>query len=96
MDLQLSEIDLVGWAYLFFNVFKFLSCKSFACLVRVTPRYFISFEVIVKGVVSLISFSFQLPFKYRQATDSFFFHSFIYFLVNFVCGYFAGNAYLYV
>lgn len=34
---------------------KILSYRSFTCLVRVTPRDFILFEVIVKGVVSLIS-----------------------------------------
>jgi hypothetical protein len=36
---------------------KFLSYRSFTSLVRVTPRYFILFVTIEKGVVSLISFS---------------------------------------
>jgi hypothetical protein len=45
-----------------------LSYKSFACLVRVTPRYFIIFEAIVKGIISLISFSVRLSFAGR-ATD---------------------------
>jgi hypothetical protein len=34
---------------------KLLSYRSFNCLVRVTPRYFILFVAIVKRVVSLIS-----------------------------------------
>jgi hypothetical protein len=36
---------------------KLLSYRSFTCLVRVTPRYFILFVAIVMEVVSLISFS---------------------------------------
>ena len=40
----------------FFKDLKFLSNKSSTCLVRVTQRYFMPFVVIVKGVVSLISF----------------------------------------
>jgi hypothetical protein len=39
-----------------------LSYRSFTCLVRVTPRYFILFVAIVKGVFSLISFSACLSF----------------------------------
>jgi hypothetical protein len=35
---------------------KLLSYRSFTCLVRVTPRYFILFVAIVKDIVSLISF----------------------------------------
>jgi hypothetical protein len=34
---------------------KLLSDRSFTCFVRVTPRHFILFVAIVKGVVSLIS-----------------------------------------
>jgi hypothetical protein len=37
-------------------------------LVRVTPRYFILFVTIVKGVVSLIPFSACLSFLYRKDT----------------------------
>ena len=36
---------------------KLLSYRSFTCLVRVTPWYFILFVAIVNGVISLISFS---------------------------------------
>ena len=46
----------------FFRDLKFLSYRSFICLVRVTPRYFILFVAIVKGVVFLISFSSCLSF----------------------------------
>jgi hypothetical protein len=38
----------------FFRDLKFLSYRSFTCLVRVTPKYFILFVALVKGVVSLI------------------------------------------
>jgi len=39
----------------FFRDLKFLPYRSFTCLVRVIPRYFILFVTIVKGVISLIS-----------------------------------------
>ena len=37
----------------------------------VTPRYFILFVTIVRGVVSLITFSAYLSFAYKKATDFF-------------------------
>ena len=46
----------------FFKDLKFLSYKSFKCLVT---RYFILFEAIAKGIVSLIFFSAHLSFAYR-------------------------------
>ena len=46
----------------FLRDLKFLSYRSVACLVRVTPRYFILFVAIVKAVVSLISSSACLSF----------------------------------
>ena len=52
---------------------------SSTCLVRVTPRYFILFVVIVKSGVSLISFSAHLSSVYRRATN--------FFLVNLVSFY---------
>jgi hypothetical protein len=55
----------------FFKDLKFLSYRSFTCLSRATPRYFILFVAVVKGVVSLISFSTHLSFVYRRATDFF-------------------------
>jgi hypothetical protein len=55
----------------FFRDLKFLSCRSFACLVRVTPSYFFLFVAIVKCIVSLISFSECLIFIYRKATNFF-------------------------
>jgi hypothetical protein len=45
--------------------------KFFTCLVRVTPRFFILFVAIVKGVISLVSFSTHLSFEYRKDTDLF-------------------------
>ena len=55
----------------FFRDLKFFSYRSFASIVRVTPRYFILFVTIVKGVVSLISFSSCLSFVQRKAIDLF-------------------------
>ena len=55
----------------FFRDIKFLSYRSFTCLVRVTSRYIIVSVTVVKGVVSLISFSACLSFEYRKATDLF-------------------------
>jgi hypothetical protein len=46
----------------FFRHLKFLSYRSFTCLVRVTPSYFILFVTIMKGVVFLIYFSACLSF----------------------------------
>ena len=40
-----------------FHSSKILLCRSFTCLIRVTSRYFTLFVAIVKGDVSLISFS---------------------------------------
>ena len=40
-------------------------------LVRVTLRYFILFVTIVKGVISIISFSAHLSFECRKDTDLF-------------------------
>ena len=50
----------------FFRDLKFLSYRSFTCLVRVTPSYFMLFVTIVKGVVSLISFSSFYPLSIRR------------------------------
>jgi hypothetical protein len=46
----------------FLRDLKLLSYRSFTCFVRVTLRYFILFVAIVKGVVSLTSFSTCLSF----------------------------------
>ena len=51
---------LVSSSISFFKDLKFLSYSSSTCLVKVTPRYFILFMAIVKGDVSLISFSAHL------------------------------------
>lgn len=51
---------LINFSISFSQPLKFLSYKSFTCLVRsypVNPRYFILFVTIVKDVLSLISFA---------------------------------------
>ena len=55
----------------FFRDLNFLSCRSFTCLVRVTPRYYILFVTVVMGVVSVISFSVHLFLEYRKSTNLF-------------------------
>ena len=47
----------------FFRDLKFLSYRSFTCLVRCTPRYLTLFMSIVKGVISLISLPVCLFFQ---------------------------------
>lgn len=46
------------------SVFRF-----FTSLVKVTPGYFIIFEVIVNGILFIISLSASSLFTYRNATD---------------------------
>jgi hypothetical protein len=55
----------------FLRDLKLLSFRSFTCLVRVTPGYFILFVAIMKGVVSLITYSACLFYELRKATDLF-------------------------
>ena len=55
----------------FFRNSMFLTYRSFTCMIGVTQRYFMLFVTVVKGVVSLISFSACLSFEYRKATDLF-------------------------
>jgi hypothetical protein len=55
----------------FFRDLKFLSYRYFTCLLTVTPRYFVLFVTIVKGVIFLIYFVACLFFEYRKATDLF-------------------------
>ena len=44
--------------FFFFKDLKFLSYKSFTCLVRIIPKcLFVLFEAIVKDIVFVISFS---------------------------------------
>ena len=54
-----------------FKSLKFLSIMSFASLVSVTPKYFMLFEALVKGDVSLVSLSASLYFMYRWANHFF-------------------------
>ena len=53
----------------FINVLPFLEHRSFASLDRFIPRHFILFEVMVNGIVSLISLSDLLLLVYRNARD---------------------------
>ena len=60
---------LVSSSISFFKALKFLSNRPFTSLVRVTPRYFMLFVVIMKGDVSLIFLSASVSFVYRRVTD---------------------------
>ena len=62
---------LVSSSISFFKDLKFFLYNSFTCMVRVTPRYFVLFVAIVKGDVSLISFSVHLLSAHRRAIDFF-------------------------
>ena len=62
---------LVSSLISFFKVSKFLLYRSFTFLVSVIPRYFMLLVDIVKGDVSLISFSLDLSSVYSRATDFF-------------------------
>ena len=73
----------------FLKDLKFLSYKSSTCLVRVTPRYFMLFVAIVKGVDSLISSPALLSFVYSRATV----FLFCFVLVNLVSCYIAESVY---
>ena len=55
----------------FLRHLKFLSHRSFTCLIKVTPTYFLLFGTIVRGVISLFSFTACLSFEWRKATDLF-------------------------
>jgi hypothetical protein len=55
---------LISSSISFFKNLKLLLYKTFPCLVRVTPRYFVLYVAIVKCVVSLISLSVHLLFVF--------------------------------
>ena len=54
-----------------FNDLNFYSQKSFTWLLRDSERYCIAFQGIVKGIVSLTSFTDHLSFLYK-GTNNFF------------------------
>ena len=56
----------------FIKDLKFLSYKPSTSLFRVTPRYFMLFEAIVKGIAPLISSPALLSSVYRRTSDFFF------------------------
>jgi hypothetical protein len=49
------------------NILRFYSSRSFTCLFRIAPRYFILFEAVLKDVVSLIFF--LVCHLYRKVID---------------------------
>uniref|UniRef100_A0A8D0PDF3 Uncharacterized protein n=1 Tax=Sus scrofa TaxID=9823 RepID=A0A8D0PDF3_PIG len=53
----------------FISIFYFSEDRSFASLGRFIPRYFILFDVIVNGIVSLIPLSDLSLAVYRNATN---------------------------
>ena len=53
----------------FISVLQFLEQRSFASLGRFIPRYFTLFDVMVNGIVSLISLFDLSLVVYRYATD---------------------------
>lgn len=60
--------DLFIFFSFFLKCLKVLLYNFLICLLRVTARYFMFLEAIVKGIGSLISFSFYLSFRYRKTT----------------------------
>lgn len=80
-----SSLLLIPSLISFFSVLKILSCKSFTCLVIITPSYVILRKAIKKHVIPLMSFSVDLSFVYRRATK--------FLWVHFVSSYFAENVY---
>ena len=53
----------------FISILQFSDYKSFVFLGRFIPKYFIIFDVMVKGMFSLISLSDMLLLVYRNAVD---------------------------
>ena len=53
----------------FFSVLQFSEYRTFTSLGRFIPRYFILFDVMINGIVSLISLSDSLLLVYRNAVD---------------------------
>ena len=52
-----------------YQCFIVLEYRSFISLVKFIPRYFILFDVIVNGMVSLIYISSHSLLVYRKSTD---------------------------
>jgi hypothetical protein len=63
---------------------KFSLKNSLVSFVKFVPRYFIVFQAIANGIISLISFSGYSLLIYRKATD---------FCVSFVSCYFTERNY---
>ena len=52
----------------FISILQFSEYVSFVSLGRYIPRHFILFDVMINGIVSLISLSYLLLLMYRNAT----------------------------
>ena len=65
----ISFLLFVSYLISFISILQFSEYRSFACLGRFIPRYFILFDVMVNGIVSLISLSNLLLLVYRNAVD---------------------------
>ena len=53
----------------FFSILHFSKYRSFISLVRFIPRYFILFEAIMNGIISLISLSDSSLLVYKHPSD---------------------------
>jgi hypothetical protein len=82
---DLSIFLLMSSPISFFGDLKFLSYRSFTCLVRIIPRYFVVLEVVVRSVILLISFSVHVSFVHRRATEFCYVFELIFLLLFFVC-----------
>ena len=57
----------VSFSFCFMNILQFLEYRSFVSLGSFIPRYFILFDVMVSGIVYLISLSDHLLLVYKNA-----------------------------
>ena len=61
--------QFVSAAIFFISVLRFSDYGSFASLGRFIPRYFVIFDVLANGIVSLISLSELVLLVYRNAIN---------------------------
>ena len=68
---QYSFLSVVSSSVSFITVLNFFKNRSFSTLGWFIPRYFILFDVMVNGIIFLISFSGSLLLVYRNAINFF-------------------------
>ena len=85
-----SFLLLISSSINVFKDFKFLSYKSFSCLIRVAPRCFILFLATVKGIVSLILFQYICHFYIGGLLS---FRLFVFVFVNLVSSHFTNGVF---